>query len=298
MEELKMHEQDDIVPPHTISMDNMVAGGVAILPQEVSVRSASSLAPTACAPKSCGQKILGGQQPPLHGRRPGKSLGPADAAANLLATVVAQQGKRQQATESLAQMEVADRAERRKHEMLMLERTHDRDLQRDLALHKATSERDLLMQTTNQTFLTGLLQTMQAAMRGVFCVEAFPLRDRRDMHVVCFVCVMIDSGVLAQMHAQLPLELSSIQEVEYDGGSEFQSESGDDNYTFESGDDDFESGHVDHTSDGSCTVLAPHDVHITISSDESVSIVYAESEEALLSQDSTLVDLTLDDQTI
>jgi hypothetical protein len=82
MEELKMHEQDDIVPPHTISMDNMVAGGVARLPQEVTVRSASSLAPTACARKSCGQKILGGQQPPLHGRRPGKSLGPADAAAN------------------------------------------------------------------------------------------------------------------------------------------------------------------------------------------------------------------------
>ena len=39
------------------------------------------------------------------------------------------------------------------------------------------------------------------------------------------------------MHAELTPELSSIQEVEYDGGSEFQSDSGDDNYTFESGDD-------------------------------------------------------------
>ena len=54
MEELKMHEQDDIVAPHTISMDNMVQGGTVRLPQEVSVRSASSsvtppLAPTLCA---------------------------------------------------------------------------------------------------------------------------------------------------------------------------------------------------------------------------------------------------------
>ena len=105
-------------------------------------------------------------------------------------------------------------------------------------------------------------------------------------------------SVLAQIHAQLPPELSSIQEVEYDGDSEFQSDSGDDNYTFESGDDGFESGHVDHTSDVSHTVLVPPDVHIDTSSDESVSIVYAESEEALLSQDSTLVDLTLDDHTI
>ena len=146
------------------------------------------LAPTACATKPTGQKILGGQQPPQHGRRSGKSLGPADTAANLMATVLAQHSKRQQATDSLAQMEVADRAERRKHEMLMLERGHDRDLQRDLALHKASAERDLLMQTTNQTFLTGLLQTMQAAMRGVFCVEPVPLGGRRDMHFAFFFC--------------------------------------------------------------------------------------------------------------
>ena len=193
MEELKMHEQDDIVPPYTISMENMLEGGAARLSQEVSVRSVSSsvtppLAPTACATKPTGQKILGGQQPPQHGRRSGKSLGPADTAANLMATVLAQHSKRQQATDSLAQMEVADRAERRKHEMLMLERGHDRDLQRDLALHKASAERDLLMQTTNQTFLTGLLQTMQAAMRGVFCVEPVPLGGRRDMHFAFFFC--------------------------------------------------------------------------------------------------------------
>ncbi len=100
------------------------------------------------------------------------------------------------------------------------------------------------------------------------------------------------------MHAELTRELSSIQEVEYDGGSEFQSDSGDDNYTFESGDDCFESGDVYHTSDVSYTVLPPPDVHTVISSDESVSIVYAESDDVLLSQDSTLVDLTLDDHTI
>ena len=68
MEELKMHEQDDIVAPHTISMDNMVEGGAARLPQEVSVRSASSsvtppLAPTACATKSSGSEISYGMRP-------------------------------------------------------------------------------------------------------------------------------------------------------------------------------------------------------------------------------------------
>jgi len=87
MEELKIPEEDDIVPPHSISMDNMLEGGVSRLPQEVSVTSVSSsetppLSPTVYATKCSGQKILGGQQAPLHGRRSAKSLGPADAAAN------------------------------------------------------------------------------------------------------------------------------------------------------------------------------------------------------------------------
>lgn len=104
--------------------------------------------------------------------------------------------------------------------------------------------------------------------------------------------IMIDWGMRAQIHAQRRPELSSNHEVEYDGGSEFESESGDDNYTFES-------GHACHTSEFDThedryTVVPPPDVLIAISSDESVSVVYAESDEALLSQDSTLVDLTID----
>ena len=161
MEELKMAEQDDIVPPFTLSMSNMMEGGAARLPQDASVRAASSsvtppLPSTACVIKPSGQKILGGQQPPQHGRR--KGAGPADTATNLLATVLAQHTKRQQQGESLAQMEVADRAERRKHELLLLERAAERDLQRELAMQKASADRDLVMQTSHQTFLTSLFR--------------------------------------------------------------------------------------------------------------------------------------------
>ncbi len=80
MEELKMHEQDDIVPPYTISMENMLEGGAVRLSQEVSVRSvSSSVTPPPCAhcvrhkaywSENSGWSATTSARPPL-GQEPG-----------------------------------------------------------------------------------------------------------------------------------------------------------------------------------------------------------------------------------